>query len=228
MSKFDVKQGDLTVEARYEAPAFALLRPEGQRLVETVVTQLAPYGASVDTVFYSTEGALGARNVTINAPGINAGVKIFVARAEAGFNDLKRARFADIETIARILFESIEKAAPDVRFSIYSVSLNYHGLVERMAVADFIKQYVGNAPNLGPLHSTAAGFYYAKKGARNWLSIVMDASLSVPDALFMRISALFDGKRISHAQLPGAGAAMLAEVLAGFKLEHELDLGQKR
>lgn len=226
--KFDVKQGDVTVEARYETPAFALLRPESQTLIELLLTQLAPYGASPDSVFYNTEGSLGNRNVTINAPGINGGLKLFVSKAEVGFNDMMRVAFADVQNVARILFESIEKVAPGVRYAGFNVSLNYHGFVEGKNVAEFVRQYVTNVPDLGPVYGAAAAFYYRNKGPRDFLTVVMDRSASIPEALYIRIAAGFDGKQVSHSQLPIVGGGMLGEVLERFNLEHALDIGQSK
>lgn len=224
--KFDVKRGDLTVDARFQAPAFALLRPDGLRAVELLLTQLAPYGATAETVFYNRDGALGNQNVTINTPRINGGVKVFVSKVEAGFNDLAALQFADIRGVAKALFDCIAAVSPATRYAGYVVSLNYHGIVEGMSHADFVRQFTPKVPDLGPVNSTAAGFYYGRKDARDFLSVVLDGSVSFAGAVFMRITAGFDGGKISSAELPSAGADMLAEVLAAFRLEHDLDLGK--
>lgn len=227
MSKFDVKQGDLTVEARYEAPAFPLLRQDNV-IVEVLLSRLARYGATAESVFYGTTGSLGVRHVLVNTPNINGGVKIFLEKVEVGFNDLMRIDFAGIREVAQIVFESLEKVAAGIRFRNYAVSLTYHGLVDGVPADKFIGQYVGNVPDLGPVNGTAAGFYYGRKEPRDFLTVVADNSLVIPKGVFIRINGGFDGRGLHHAKLPEAGAAMVAEVLAGLKLEHDLDVGQKK
>jgi hypothetical protein len=113
-----------------------------------------------------------------------------------------------------------------VRFATYGVTLNYHGLVEGKNVIEFVQHYVGKMPDLGPVTGAAGGFYYGKKGPRDFLSVVIDNSLAVPNGLYVRINAIFDGKQLPPSELPKAGAAMVSEVLGAFQLEHALDVGQ--
>lgn len=229
MRKFEVKQGELTIEGRFERPAFSLLRAEGANVVELLYAELNRYGITPNDITFGQTGSLADRYVLFYMPRIAAGVKVSVAKLEVGFNDLARVTFADVSAIALAAFNVLSKPTEQVKLTDFVTTLNVHGTVDDIEAVDFLEPYLGKAPDgLGPSTGGAAGFYYGAEGPRQTLSIIMDGSVLYARGIYVRVTAGFDGRQITYAELLDVGRDTVRRAFASLGLETTLDLASDR
>jgi hypothetical protein len=226
VAKFEVKQSDLTVEGRFQKPAFGVVGAGQQKLHESLLSRLATFGSAPSNVFLNAAtGSLADRGATFNIPSVNAGIKLSIDKVEIGFNDLTRVHFPQLRTIATHAFEALDEHVPDLRYVAYIALLNYHGLIEGVKPLEFIGQYVTKAPDLGMHSGSAAGFYYGPKGSRHQLNVIVDTSVAVPNGVYIRIAITFDGSKLAHDTLTAVAAKGVKDVFTAFQLETTLDFG---
>jgi hypothetical protein len=226
--KFSVRQSDLTIEFRFERPAFGLLGPTSHRFVALIYDNLEQYGISAPDIHYGNAGSLGDRHVLINVPRINAGIKVSIAKFDVGFNELAKVPFPDIEKIVLGAVAALHEVDSSSKIAGCLATLNVHGLLEGSNVIDFIGNYFGSRPTgLGPSTGSASGFYFGAEGPRLHLSIIMDGSVPVQGGLYLRLMTSFDGRKIEVKDALKAGREEFRKAFAALNLAPEvLDLGK--
>jgi hypothetical protein len=217
---FDLKIGDLTVDARFEKPAFPALRAEGNRLLDVLYAALSPFGIDLSNVVFGQNGTLADRNVYFGIPSLNAGVKVTVGRVEIGFNELTKIDFATADKVIKAVYTALEAADVGAKIGTYNLNLNAHGMVEGGNSQNVAKSFFARVPSgLGPNISSGAVFYFGAHDRRVNMALVADSSTLVTDGLYVRIIFALDGKRVLSQDLPTVGRESIKQAFGALDLQ---------
>lgn len=221
MLKFDGKQGDLSVEIRFAAPAFGLMALESQRLYDRLYGVLGKYGVTAnDIVQDNTPDAFGSKSLTYTVNLLATAVKVQIWRVEITCWDLKRLSTADGTTVFIGVLDALVETLPDLQFEGYSANLSMHGAIAGQTATEFIGARIGRElEGLGPSTGHALAYYFGENGPRRRLVIVLDGSAAYLDALYLRQNVDYEGKGISYKRVPDLLVATFNGTLEALGLE---------
>ena len=221
MLNFDAKQSDLSVEVRFAAPAFALMRSESGRLHDQMYAVLGKYRLTADDIEEdNVPSTIGHKRVTYTANSIATVVTLHVSQIEIACWDLKRMSTADGSAVFVGIMDALVQTLPNLELEGYYTTLALHAQILGQTAAQFINARIsGELESLGSSTGHALAYYFGESGPRRQLVIVLDGSVPYPDALFLRQSAVYDGKALNYRAVPEALLRTLDATLKALDLE---------
>ena len=221
MTTFVVKQSEASFEARFVSPIFALLGPNVIDLHQNMFLSLRKHGLTLgDIRVESGPSNLSGANATYWLNALNAFVRVWMDRIEVSFADLKRVSGDQMLEITGIALDVIQRLAQDIEMALYTAAWTMHGTPQDVEISQFTTQYVKNAPeDLGVVVRSGVAYYFGPEAERQFSSFVMDNSVVVPGAVFLRAVVIFDGTMLPMAHSPSAARDYLSKMLASMHLE---------
>src|SRR5712691_9483590 len=182
---------------------FALLGPTGLDLHQNMFLSLKKHGLTLgDIRVESGSSNLSAANVTYGLNTFNAFVRVWMDRVEVSFADFRRVSLDQMLEITGIALDVIQR------------------LVQDIEISQFTSQYVKNAPEgLGAVSGSGVVYYFGPEAERRFSSFVIDNSVVLPGAIFLRAVVIFDGTMLPMAHSPSAARDYLSKMLASMHLE---------
>lgn len=221
MLNFDAKQSDLSVEVRFAAPAFALLRSKSGRLHDRMYAVLGKYGLTANDIAEdNAPSTIGHKSLAYTANRIATVVKLQISRIEIACWDLKRISMADGSAVFVGIMDALVQTLPGLEFEDYYTTLTLHAQILGQTAAQFINARIsGELESLGPSTGHALAYYFGQSGPRRRLVIVLDGSAAYQDSLFLRQSADYDGKALNYRAVPEALLRTVEATLKALDLE---------
>lgn len=220
MSNLHIKVADLTIDGRFEAPAFTLFQAESGRIIEAFHAALAPFNFDLGNITFGQVGSLAERNIFFFIPSLNAGIKLTVGRIEIGFNDLNKVTFETINALMQLVDGALATSKFPARIGTYTATLNSHGIIENKSSQDFISPFLQKIPaSIGPHLGSGAVFYFGAFEDWSGLALVMDNSGVLDGGLYVRVLLTLDGKKIALKDLAAVGRAALRKAFGAFDLQ---------
>ena len=108
------------------------------------------------------------------------------------------------------------------------MAASFHGVLENSSVSlskagpskDFIDQFVTQPPkDLGPHVGNGVVYYFGPQEHRLSAAVTFDLSVRIPDGLYVRLQAAWDGQSVHAQDLPAVFGNYLRVVYADFGLE---------
>lgn len=194
MSKFDVKQSDLTVEIRYTEPAFGLLEP-GVDLHAKMFGALGEYELTAGDIRIQNDVTdLSRPNVMYSMPVYKAHVRVSLEKLEVLFLDLAAVDTDQVQRITVAALRGLRESVPPVKLASYTIANSAHGTVEGLGATEFIRQFISQVPDgVGPLIGNGIVFYFGPEGDRQQSSLTLDMSLLFSQAIYVRAFTTFAG-----------------------------------
>ncbi len=220
MKKFVVKHSDALFAAHYIFPAFALINT-APSLHQNMLRNLRQYGLTIQEI--RIEGGhpnLADAHVTYSFNALNMLITVWLERVEVLCSDLRRARQEQVLEMAMAALESLHSTVPELQIETYTATLNLHGIPSDTESAQFITPYVHSAPEgLGTVLGSGVVYYFGPEAERRSASLVMDMSAVIPEAVFIKMSVVFDGTKLTREQIPSAIRDYLSQMLTSLHLE---------
>ena len=220
MLNFDAKQSYLSVEVRFAAPAFALMRPESG-LHDRMYAVLGKYGLTANDIAQdNVPSTIGHKSFTYTANSIATVVTLHISQIEIACWNLERMFMADGSAIFAGIMDALLETLPNLELEGYYTTLTLHAQILGQTAAEFINARIsGELESLGPSTGHALAYYFGKSGPRRQLAIVLDGSAAYPDALFLRQNAVYGGKALNYRAVPEALRRTLEATLKALDLE---------
>jgi hypothetical protein len=220
--KLLVKQSDASFEAHFVAPAFALLSPLAPGLLhQNMLLGLKKYGLALNDVRVEAGiPNLAGANATYALNICNAFVRVWLNRLEVTFLDLTRVRDEGQRLeIAVAALNAVQHTVQDIQIETYTATFTMHGLLSDAEIAQFLAQHVPNVPEgIGMVVGKGVVYYLGPEAERRLASLVIDMSAVFSEALFVKVSAICDGTKLSLEHGFSAARDDVFKILTGIQL----------
>jgi hypothetical protein len=147
-----------------------------------------------------------------------ATIRCRTERIEMSF-DVSRVSQAQVTEAVVSVLTAVATLLPDSSFRVYVTDLGLHGVVANTAARDFLKNFTKDAPTIGPSLGAGCVFYFGQEGERLSSNLTIDLSAAVPEGVFVRTYAIWDGGKVKALDLPPAVALHLKQSLDAIGLE---------
>ena len=212
MNRFTIQQSEIEFESKFASRLWSVVH-EVPVLYDALLDELAYVGlSSMDLRPDAGNGSVGGAGLGVGLFGGKANVRI----------GLDSVRFHTSSPISQIVdsvdgvLGAVRRAAPELRFKTHAISYAYHGLIEGMKAAEFVRRFVPNSVNIdgfGDCLGAGAALYFGEAPPMISSTLTLDVSRVVQDGLFVRVFMVMDG-----AVGTSAAIRILAEERAGAAL----------
>jgi hypothetical protein len=217
--KFDVAKADLTFEAGFGQPEFALFR-DTPGLLRHLFKRLEPHGIRlVDMKIERGSGSAADFHVLCYLFNFVMTVRVRLDRIEVYCADLPRDHVQEFSVAILDALAAVQAHLPDLSFRAHALAVGLHGLLEGEPVRKYISRFVSNAPNIGSPTGNGVVFYFGPEGDRLLSAITLDMSVVVPDALYVRTHVIWDAKKVEIKNLASMAEGFVRHVLNQVGLE---------
>jgi hypothetical protein len=203
VTKFAIKQSELSFEAAYATPAFGLLQPGADSLHGSFMTYLSRYGLTLNDI--RVEGGtpnLSSVRAIYLLGHFNAAVTVLLDRLEAVFLELHKIGAEHAKEIVLSSMAALQNSIKDIIVQQYKIGFRAHIAIHGMAPSDLIARHTQNAPsNFGPVAGAGVAFYFGPEEDRLSSSLILDASVLHSDAVFLNTSVAFDASKKNVAEV---------------------------
>jgi hypothetical protein len=221
VTKFVVKQGEATFEARFVSPAFGLLQPVHEGLHQNMLGQLATHGLRLNDIRFESAPAILAEvhsSYSINTLGVL--VRVWLDRLEISCLDLARVTQEQILEIAGATLDAVQQTVADMAIDTYTLALALHGSFQDVSLSQFVAQYIKPAPEgLGPVLGSGVAYYLGPEAERRSASFVIDMSAVVSDAAFIRTSVILEGTAVAMSNAASMVRDAVFKILSAVDIE---------
>jgi len=105
-------------------------------------------------------------------------------------------------------------------FKTFIVSVGLHSKLEGSTLREYLGRFAANIPNeVGTPTGNGAVFYFGAEGERLLSSIALDVSAAVPDAAFIRVRSVWDGRKVSLSSILDTAEGYTRSTLERFGLQ---------
>lgn len=196
-ARLHVVKGDLTFDAGFVRPEFALLR-DTPGLLSQLYRRLEPHGLRLtDLRVERGTGSVADSHVLCYLFNYRMMVRIRVERIEVVCSDLPQDYIQKFEPGITDTLWAVKDQLPNVAFRAFALAVGLHGQLEGQALRDYLGRFATNPPKeLGPLTGSGTVFYFGPEGDRLLSSVTVDMSALIPDALYVRAQAVWDATKL--------------------------------
>jgi len=215
----NVEKAELTFEAGFPQPEFGLFLDAGT-LMHHLFKRLEPHGLRLNDLRVE-RGSANVVDHQIVCFLFNywMTVRIRIDRIEVTCSQLPRDSVEKFKAAILDVLQAIKDYRPDQSFRAFGMALGLHGKLEGQPAREYLARFASKVPqNLGPSTGGGAIFYFGPEGDRLLSSIIADVSAVVQDAIYLRIHALWDARKIAPTSLPGVADALVQQALEGLDL----------
>jgi hypothetical protein len=217
--KFDVRKADLTFEAGFGQPEFALFR-DIPGLLRHLFKRLETHGIGLaDMKIERGSGSAADFHVLCYLFNFVMTVRVRLDRIEVFCTDLPRDYVQKFSAAILDTLAAVQAHLPDLSFRAHALAVGLHGLLEGETVRQYISRFVSNAPNIGSPTGNGVVFYFGPEGDRLLSAITLDMSAMVPDALYVRTHVIWDAKKVEIKNLASIAEGFVRHVLNQVGLE---------
>ena len=217
--KFSVTKADLTFEAGFGQPEFALFR-DTPGLLRHLFKRLEPHGIRlVDMKIERGSGSAADFHVLCYLFNFVMTVRVRIDRIEVFCTDLPRDYVQKFSAAILDTLAAVQAHLPDLSFRSHALAVGLHGLLEGETVRHYISRFVPNAPKIGSPTGNGVVFYFGPEGDRLLSAITLDMSAMVPDALYVRTHVILDAKKVEIKNLASIAEEFIRHVLNQIGLE---------
>ena len=212
MKRFTIQQSEIELESKF-APRLWSVVHDVPVLYDALLDELACVGlSSMDLRPDAGNGSVG---------GAGLGVLLFGGKANVRIG-LDSLRFQTSSLVSHVVdsvdgvIAAVRRASPELRFKTHAISYAYHGLIEGMKAAEFVRRFVPNAVNIdgfGDCLGAGAALYFGEAPPMISSTLTLDVSRVIQDGLFVRVFMVMEG-----AVGTGAAIRALAEERTGAAL----------
>ncbi|HLY22250.1 MAG TPA: hypothetical protein VKT83_07255 [bacterium] len=215
-----VSRADLTHQADFVEPGFALFGGDPVGLTRRLFAKLSPYGVRLTDIRWDQGGgSLGDFSLLCYLFNFAATLRIKLEKVEIQCLDLNRVNVQQLTAASMDALTLFEAPELNTRFKTHSLSLGIHALLENTNTRDFINKFAFRGPeNLGPNVGHGIVFYYGAQDKRLSAAVTIDLSAIVKDGLYFRVLSVWDGQKVSTRELTTVAADFLRSVYASFGL----------
>lgn len=201
--KFNVSRGDLSFEAWFSQPEFGLFR-DTQALLHQLYKGLEPDGIRLNDMRIETgAGSVADSHLLCYLFDFMMTIRVRVDRAEIYCSQLPQDYLQRFGAALVHTLGALRAHWPPLGFRAHALAVGLHGLVEGMAPREYSSRFASNIPTgLGPSVGSATVMYFGPAGERTLSSLTVDISALVPNGLYVRTHAVWDGKKVDIPALP--------------------------
>lgn len=202
-AKFLVEKAELIVEAGFDRPDFTLFR-DPDTLLDHLFRRLEPHGLKLgDLRVERGTGDIADFHVLCHLFNYWMTVRVRVERVEAVCAELPADHVERFKAATIDVLRAVKDRSPDLLFRAAAVAVSMHGKPEGQPSREYAAQFVTNTPkDLGPLTGCGSVLYFGPEGDRLLSVVTVDMSAVVADALYVRVHAVWDAKRVPIEGLP--------------------------
>jgi hypothetical protein len=217
--KFVVSRSDVTVEAAYQQPEFALFGNES-RVLGRLVDRLSPYGLRfAEMKIERGNGSLGDLHLLCHLLDYLLTVRIRLDRTEVVCSLLttdnkRRVMAAIVDTFACV------REHVGGQYRAYAMSLNIHGLLENQSAKSFLNGLIAMPPpGAGQVVGNAVAYYFSPADERIASSLTFDVSALTAEGLYARPQATWDAGRLPLEELAAKAEGFVRDTMGAFGIE---------
>jgi hypothetical protein len=189
LETFTTEIGDLNVVSTFSRPLFELLDPGVLwRACGELFDRLQKYGVRMDTMTLQNRPTFGTSTLEIPLFDWAMTIRINVRQIEIGFLRIREEDRGLLMDVAESCELGIRSVFGALKWGGTSVDVRLHGRLATTKTADFIRQYVTGAPDLGPALTKGASFTFLPTSEPGMASamVVLEPSTSIADGLYLR------------------------------------------
>jgi len=217
--KFDVAKADLTFEAGFGQPEFALFR-DTPGLLRHLFKRLEPHGLRLADMKIERGGGSSADfHILCYLFNFVMTVRVRLDRIEVYCTDFPRDHVQKFSASILDALAAVQAHLPDLSFRAHALAVGLHGLLEGETVRKYISRFVSNAPNIGSPTGNGVVFYFGPEGDRLWSAITLDMSKIDPNFLYVRTHAIWDAKKVEIKNLAAIAEGFVGSALSQIGLE---------
>ena len=193
---FLVEKADLIVEVGFDRPDFALLQDPS--MLQHLFRRLEPHGLKLgDLRVERGTGNVAEYQILCYLFNYWMTVRVRVDRVEVVCAELPADYVERFKAATLDVLGAVQDRSPDLPFRAVGVAVSMHGKPEGRPSREYVAQFVANPPrDLGPLTGSGSVFYFGPQGDRLLSVITVDMSAAVAEALYVRVHAVWDAKRV--------------------------------
>ena len=216
---FNIERQDVELESTFSPRLWSLVH-DVPVLYEALLERLAHVGLSdMDLRPEAGNGSVGTAGLGFWLFGSKVNVQL---RLDS-FRFRTSSLASDVLDSADGVVAAIRQALQDeLRFRIHAVSYACHGLIEGMKAAEFVGEFVRNAPvieGFGDHIGTGVAFYFGEAPPTVSSTLTLDASHVVPDGLFVRVHVVVDGAVGAIPEIQALAEERVRTALSSVNLE---------
>lgn len=218
--KLDVEKADLSFEAGFVQPEFALLRdPPG--LLRHLFLRLEPHGLRLgDMRIERGTGNVSDFHVLCYLFNYWMTVRIRVERVDVFCSELPQDHVQRFGAAITDTLRAVQDHSPSAAFRAFALAAGFHGRIEGQAAKEYLGRFISSVPSdLGPSLGGGAVFYFGPEGDRLLSTITVDMSAVVPEAVYIRTHFVWDAKKVRIEALPSLGEESVRQVVNRLELE---------
>jgi hypothetical protein len=214
-----VVQGDITFQADFSEPAFALFSNQAalhKMLFEQLGSRfgLAASGMQPKLIL----GSLADVQLTCSLARFSTSVGLSTERVEIGCSNSLQLRQQDFAEIALSTLNTVA-AYISVPYKAYRLSVNFHGTLADMSTPEYLARFTPNTPQaLGPRIGSGVVFYYGADAERLSSFVTLDFSAYHAGALYVRMQGVWDAEKVTLVDLPSVAENYVQRMIAAIDL----------
>lgn len=210
----------LTIRGQLIRPLWGLIH-DVRPFYSAILENLGPFGIGLNDLRTDAgDGTVGGFGLIFWAPGGGrVRYRVHLMGAEADYLDrgesieLRRA-----DRLTQTLLEVILSCQGGPTFESYHVDCAIHGTVDGVRPAEFVGRFIAKTPEgLNDAMASAAGFRFGGNAGRV-STVEVSVSETVPDSIFVRSQATFDGSQLAPEALQDKAARHFEETLGALGL----------
>ena len=218
--RVQVKLAELSYQAQLVMPIFDVLR-KVERLYQSIFSHLTQFGVQLtDIKIESTSSNPGDLVVACYLPRVSSVLRYRLDRYEAYFADPRHLGLQTINDVVLSGMEAVKNVSDNLSVKAHTIVLGIHGETEDGSVMEHLRKHV-NYPlsGIGSLAGAGVVYYLGSEGPRTESIILFDRSSVVPNGLFVRLTGVLDGGKVTPTEVHKSILEDFTTILKGFGVE---------
>jgi len=217
---FQVSRADVTFDAKFPQPDFEMLADDASFL-EKIFRFLQPHGLrTADVRFDPGDGSIGDEQIVCQLPSYWITVRVRVDRIEIVSTTLLREQTQALKGVVASALGAVVEHRAGIPFASFGMALNLHGAIEGIAAQSYLARYMANPPKgLGPQVGNGMAAYFGQHDDRLFASVTADLSAVVPNAVFVKVQAQWDSRKVGPASIVDVSERFVQAGLASLDLQ---------
>jgi hypothetical protein len=201
--KLEVAKADLLFEAGLTQPEFVLFR-DTSALLHHLYKRLEPHGLRLNELRIERgSGNVADYHVLCYLFNYWMTIRVRLERIEIVCSDLPEQYVEKFKAAILDVLRAVKDHRPELSYRAFELAVGLHARLEGQPARDYLARFVANIPpDLGPSTGSGTVFYFGPEGDRLLSSVTVDMSAMVPDAVYLRLYAIWDAKKIVADSLP--------------------------
>lgn len=219
MIEFQPIQLVLDFTAAFEIPAFGLWR-DPNAIAEITYRALSPYGLQLTGLQWDWGQNIGENRLRVQGPfGYSASYEIRRDGVFIQFLHVSREIVDDLSRSAEALLVAFKNGEAGTSYGRFHFILGLHGRLSSESPVAFLRGFSARVPGgLGEVRESGCAFWFAPTDECSSLSLLMEPSRRIQDALWIRLEGVFDARKVSLDEIRPRIEKLISQTLSSLDL----------